>query len=106
MACNQRQEATIGRNELADAVYQALNGEVSRARAKRITDAVIEELIEAIVRDEHLKLARFGRFAVLHKSVRPGRNPTTGEFHTIPAQKSVSFYPAPALTEAVNRRNI
>jgi DNA-binding protein HU-beta len=47
-------------------------------------------------------LAGFGRFRVVDRAERQGRNPITGEAITIAASKKLSFAPAKSVRAALN----
>lgn len=53
---------TVTRVDLAAAVYEKLAG--SRQEAKRLVDATLNEIADALVRGEDAKFASFGSFAV------------------------------------------
>jgi integration host factor subunit alpha len=65
--------------------------------------AIIEDLFE-IMKDELAKgnpvmISGFGKWVVLNKKARTGRNPQTGEAITIGARKVVTFRAANALKQ-------
>jgi len=62
---------------------------------KRESKAIVSDFFE-IIKDniadcENVKLSGFGKFHVLHKSARPGRNPKSGEEVEIEPRSVVSF---------------
>lgn len=75
---------------------------IARDQAGIILDEFFDEIIEALARDEDVKLRGFGRFNVHHKPSRPGRNPKTGEEHEIKARRSIKFAPSQHLIARVN----
>ena len=58
--------------------------------SKKIIDNLIQILISNIKQETFL-LKNIGTFKILKKKEREGRNPKTGEIHTIHPRKSVSF---------------
>ena len=60
--------------------------------------SVIDSLFEIFKSDlsdgNPVMISGFGKFNVLHKKARTGRNPQTGEAMTIGARKVVSFKPS------------
>ena len=50
-----------------------------------------DEIKEALISGEEVKLSGFGNFELLNKNERPGRNPQTGEEVTISASRVVTF---------------
>ncbi|MBL4588835.1 MAG: integration host factor subunit alpha [Alphaproteobacteria bacterium] len=67
---------TITRADLADALYQELG--LSRNESADIVDSVFEEMSDALVSSENVKISGFGSFVLRQKSERIGRNPKTG----------------------------
>ena len=74
---------------------------LTKADATRALDATLEAITEALVDGKDVKLAGFGKFAVVERQEREGRNPSTGESMTIPACNVCKFKPSSVLKEAV-----
>lgn len=92
---------TLTRAALREAVY-ACCPTLSRAEARQILDATFEEISNALVRGETVKLRAFGSFNVRSKSERVGRNPKTGEEAPISPRKVLTFKASPVLVAHVN----
>lgn len=92
---------TVTRLHLREAVH-ATTPAVSMSGARKIVDAVIEEICEALMRGEIVKLHSFGVFKITAKAPRTGRNPKTGLEVRIPARKVIAFKPSPALIRLMN----
>ena len=71
--------------------------ETSEADAERCLDHCLEALKNLLIQGDHLTLPGFGRFAVVEKKERIGRNPQTGKPLTIAAQRVPVFKPGDAL---------
>lgn len=82
--------ATLGRDQLAIAVYRAMPG-LTRQRARELVDEVLEEIVDGLSEDRKVLLSGFGAFTIARKPDRPGRNPRTGEHHAISARSIVRF---------------
>lgn len=82
--------ATLGRDDLAAAVYRAMPG-LTRRRARALVDEFFAEIIETLAEDRKVLLSGFGAFFLARKPDRPGRNPRTGEQHAISARSIVRF---------------
>lgn len=93
---------SVDRRKLAEAACEAMDGRMSHPRARNLVDTMLNELVEGIASDGEAKLHRFGKFVVHDKVARAGRNPRTGEPHTITARKTVSFQAAQEFRQAVN----
>jgi integration host factor subunit alpha len=90
---------TVTRADLADKLSQQF-GLVVRD-SKEIVESVLDEIADALVRGENVKLAGFGTFNQLSKSARPGRNPRNGVETTISPRRVLSFKPSNILRELV-----
>lgn len=67
---------------------------ISKTEASTVVEAFFEEMSEALVTGDEVKLANFGVFSVRQKAERQGRNPKTGEDKVITARRVVFFYPS------------
>lgn len=81
--------STITRADLAEIVYRKVG--LSRTESAQLVEMVIDEICEAIIRGETVKLSSFATFQVRSKNERVGRNPKTGEEVPILPRKVVSF---------------
>jgi integration host factor subunit alpha len=92
---------TATRADLLDAVYAAYPA-LSRAQSREIFEMALDEISDALVRGESVKLRSFGLFAVRAKRERIGRNPRTGVAAPISSRRVLTFKPSPVLIAAVN----
>ena len=92
---------TATRAELLDAVYASCPA-LSRAQAKQIFEMTLDEITDALVRGETVKLRSFGLFLVRAKRERIGRNPRTGVEVPITPRRVLTFKPSPVLCASVN----
>jgi integration host factor subunit alpha len=92
---------TATRAELLEAVYASCSV-LSRAQAKQIFEMTLEEITDALVRGETVKLRSFGLFLVRAKRERIGRNPRTGVEVPITPRRVLTFKPSPVLCAFVN----
>ena len=83
------------RADIAEALYRELG--FSHAESFKLIDGVICEIIEALKRDEVVKLANFATFSPIKKKQRIGRNPKTKKEYPISARTTVSFKASPYL---------
>tara|TARA_B100000242_G_C42931580_1_gene432037 strand:- start:343 stop:630 length:288 start_codon:yes stop_codon:yes gene_type:complete len=84
-------------------ISKNLNEEIglSLNYSKKITNDLIEILIDEIKKGE-LNLKNIGKFRLLQKKNRIGRNPKTKEVHLIHSRKSISFLPSKNLLNKLN----
>lgn len=64
-------------------------------------DAVVSSIMGALAQDKDVRLTGFGKFMVVDRAARTGRNPQTGEAIKIPATKAPAFRAGKELKEAV-----
>lgn len=64
---------------------------------------IIEEISEALMREQRVEIRGFGSFSLHHRPERVGRNPKTGEPVSIPAKYVPHFKPGKELRERVNK---
>jgi integration host factor subunit alpha len=93
---------TLTRHDLQVAIYQCCPT-LSRAEARKIFNETFDELSDALVRGESVKLRNFGAFNLRAKRQRTGRNPKTGVEAVISARRVVTFRPSPALLTRMNQ---
>ena len=91
---------TLTRADLTDAVYRRVG--LSRNESANLVESVLDEIRDAIVRGETVKLSSFGSFVVRSKGERIGRNPKTGVEVPITPRRVMVFKPSNTLKAAIN----
>lgn len=102
------EKQTVTRNELSDAVCEALSlkyPNFTRADARRALDEVLDEITDGLTRGEAVRLRSFGTFRVLRKRARVGRNPKTKIEAPICARRVVSFKASAHLVDHMNKQS-
>ncbi len=93
---------TKTKHDLIEFVYDTL-----QIYSKRDVIAIVETFFELIKNSleegEEVTLSGFGKFRVIEKAQRMGRNPKTGDKAVIPARRVVAFKPSMILRQKVNR---
>ena len=97
-------ENTMTRADLSEAVYQEVG--LSRNESAQLLETVLEEISDALTRDEVVKISSFGSFSVRQKSQRIGRNPKTGEEVPILPRRVLVFRPSQVLKARINNEDI
>lgn len=87
--------------EIADKIAAEHN--LPRAQAKAVLEGIFQAIAHAAAADEEVSVPGFGKFKLKSSPERQGRNPSTGETIRIAASKKVTFTPAKALKDAVNK---
>jgi integration host factor subunit alpha len=95
-------DKTVTRVDLAEALYQEVG--LSKDDCRKLLDDVLEQIANALVEDEEVKLSHFGSFTIRHKTQRNARNPRTGEAAIVSARKIITFKPAHELKRLVDVR--
>lgn len=90
---------TLTKAEVVAAIQR--NVGLSASSALAIAEGILSQMAEALERGESVKITHFGTFALLDKRARIGRNPRSGEAHTVSARRVVTFRPSEALKSRV-----
>ena len=90
---------TLTKAELADLLFEKVG--LNKREAKDMVEAFFEEVRNALVRGDGVKLSGFGNFQLRDKPQRPGRNPKTGETIPIAARRVVTFHASQKLKGVV-----
>ena len=93
-------EKTITKADLAEYLFQKIG--LNKREAKEVVDSFFDELREALLSGEDIKLSGFGNFSIKRKSERPGRNPKTGEKVNTPEKKTIHFKMSKDLFKKLN----
>ncbi len=91
---------TLTRADLSAVVYRELG--LSLSESTQLVDAVLEEMIQALEKEDSLKLSSFGTFTIRKKKQRVGRNPKTGVEVPISPRAVVSFNASNILKQELN----
>ena len=92
---------TITRADLGDAVYQTVG--LTRNASAKLVEQVLDEVVEALIRGEAVKLSSFGSFMVRKKGQRIGRNPKTGQEVPILPRRVLVFRASNLLKAHINK---
>ena len=92
----------MNRNELVERFAE--QHELTKSYARELVDSVFETITSAAQAGEEVSLFGFGRFKVVERAARKGRNPRTGEAVKIAASKNLKFTPARSLKTSLNAK--
>jgi DNA-binding protein HU-beta len=92
----------MNKNDLIESMSEEF--ELTRSYARDLVDRVFEKMTEAANQGEEVAIHGFGRFKVVERGARQGRNPQTGEAVKIAAKKVLKFEAAKAMKESLNTR--
>ena len=82
---------TLTKAELGELLFEQVG--LNKREAKDMVETFFDEIRDALVRGEAVKLSGFGNFQLRDKPQRPGRNPKTGEEIPITARRVVNSMP-------------
>lgn len=92
---------TITRADLAEAVYEEVG--LSRNESSDLVESVLDEMMDALVEGDNVKISSFGSFSVKEKGERIGRNPKTGVEVPIKPRKVLVFRASHVLKDRINK---
>lgn len=72
---------------------------ITKKQAAEVVDAVFDAIVEALKKDEEVKIGSFGQFKLKTRAPREARNPATGEKIQVPSATGVSFKPSKVLKD-------
>ena len=87
--------SALTKADIAEMLYEELG--LNKRESKEIVECFFEEIRLSLSENEQVKISGFGNFDLRDKSVRPGRNPKTGEDIPIEARRVVTFKPGQKL---------
>lgn len=79
----------------------AANEDVTIDDATEMVNSVLKGIEDALKKEQSLRFIGFGKFDIVQRSARKGRNPKTGEEILIPAKRRITFKPGKKLEENV-----
>ena len=82
--------------------FMAEHSGLTKADSEKALEALTQSIIGALERSEEVNLPGIGKFTVVTRAARTGRNPKTGEVVEIPAKKVPHCKASKTLKDAVN----
>jgi len=92
---------TITRADLAESVYAQVG--LSRNESSDLVEQMLDEIMDALVGGDNVKLSSFGSFSVREKAERIGRNPKTGVEVPIKPRKVLVFRASHVLKDKISK---
>jgi len=90
----------MNKTELIDAV--AKDSGLTRNDAAKAVDSTLNTVTKAMKKGDDVAITGFGKFSVIKRGARTGRNPATGATLKIKASKAPKFSAGATLKAAVN----
>ena len=88
------------RTDLTEAIHNEIG--LSRYESSKFVERILELVSVALLKDENVKISKFGTFSTRNKNARVGRNPKTGVEAAISERRVITFRASDHLKEAVN----
>ena len=92
-------DKTVTRMDLSEAIFREVG--LSRNESSDLVESVLEQISDALVRGEQVKISSFGTFSSRKKNERLGRNPKTGEEVPITPCRVITFRPSHLMKQKV-----
>ncbi len=94
---------TITKKELIDRI--AVETNLSRVEIKRVVQALLDQVIVELARDNRIELRDFGIFEPKLRAPRTAQNPRTLERVAVPARRTVKFKAGRLMSESLNPKD-
>ena len=89
------------RTDLTEAIHNEIG--LSRYESSKFVERILELVSVALLKDENVKISKFGTFSTRNKNARVGRNPKTGVEAAISERRVITFRASDHLKSAVNK---
>ena len=94
---------TLTRMDLSESVFREVG--LSRNESADLVESVLDNISNALVSGENVKISSFGTFSIRDKTERIGRNPKTGEEVPIRPRRVLTFRPSHLMRDRVANGN-
>ncbi|WGI20737.1 integration host factor subunit alpha [Amylibacter sp. IMCC11727] len=94
---------TLTRMDLSESVFREVG--LSRNESAELVESVLDNISDALVSGENVKISSFGTFSIRDKTERIGRNPKTGEEVPIRPRRVLTFRPSHLMKDRVASGN-
>ena len=93
---------TLTKEDLIDTIYNRFD--FSKAKSARAVESLLATIKHSLASGEDVLITGFGKFIVMKKRDRRGRNPQTGDDLMLRSRKVVRFRWSEVLREKMNGR--
>ncbi len=90
----------MNKGELIETLAEA--NEMSVSQSRRYLESMLELIEKKIKKGEEVNITGFGKFEVVKRAGRKGRNPATGESIKVPARKVPKFVAGASLKRSIS----
>jgi DNA-binding protein HU-beta len=92
----------MNKNELIE--FIAEEHELTKSFARDVVENIFQAIADSVQKGEEVAIFGFGKYKMVERGARKGRNPQTGEAIKIAASKNVKFEAAKTLKESLNTK--
>ncbi|WP_210485807.1 HU family DNA-binding protein [Microvirga antarctica] len=92
----------MNKNDLIEHIAQEY--ELTKTFAKEMLENIFDKITDTVHKGDEVSIFGFGKFKLVDRKARKGRNPQTGEAIKIAASKNVKFEQSKGLKERVNTK--
>lgn len=92
------------KSQLVDRVAE-LNPHLNRRAVKKMVNAILEEISDALAQGSRVELRGFGSFSIRRRPARTGRNPKDATLVRIPEKVMPAFRSGKGLKRRLNRHS-
>jgi len=91
----------LTKREIIDRLYEKAG--LTRKECSSVMESTLDIIKDELGKGNTVKISGFGKWNVLNKKARKGRNPQNGKAITISARKVVTFKPSKVLNTELNK---
>tara|TARA_B100001175_G_scaffold132325_1_gene112481 strand:- start:250 stop:543 length:294 start_codon:yes stop_codon:yes gene_type:complete len=93
----------LTKKEIINSIYMQIG--FSKKISESLLDDIFQILLENIISEKKVKIAKFGTFTLRKKKERVGRNPKTKEEKIISERNVILFKPSKELKQYINKND-
>jgi len=93
----------LTKNDIVEQIYEKIG--LTKKECVSIVESIFDIMKEELYQGNPVMISGFGKWTVMNKHARKGRNPQTGETMTIDARNVVTFKGATNLRSTINSKS-
>lgn len=93
---------TLSKDHLINSIRNDVD--LPKTKSAELFESLLEIIKNKLVNGEDVLISGFGKFCVMSKRERKGRNPATGEDMMLGSRRVVTFKCSPVLRDRINRK--
>jgi integration host factor subunit alpha len=93
---------TLTKDHLISSIRNDLD--LPKTKSAELFESLLEIIKNKLINGEDVLISGFGKFCVMSKNERKGRNPATGEDMMLGSRRVVTFKCSPVLRDRINSK--